>query len=300
MKKAAVILAVLALILVMNLLGRRMNPDKDFYNEKGRVNNDPYIVYEIARQDSSARVILLGIVHSGRKEQYPLDLKLMNLFNESDYLVTERDLSRSFAGGEATDSFEKHTDAAGIKRVMDLAEAYGMDYAMLKDKDILAILNLFQTQAMVDTGFDYRYGLDIYFTQQAVKLKKPILEAEGVVYELDILKQVTQEQACTDTVIDLIPDTPLALRDEIVAAVDAMKSGDSEKFSQIIDMGQENESRFRELYWDARNAKMQETIEGYFDTDKAYFIAIGAGHVLGERGILASLKAKGFQVEQQE
>ncbi len=300
MKKAAVILAVIMLILAMNLLGRRMNPEKDFYNEKGSANNDPYIVYEITRQDSSARIFLLGIVHSGRKEQYPLDLKLMNLFNQSDYLVTERDLSRSFAGGEATDSFENLTDAVGIKRVTDLAEAYGMEYATLKDKDILAILNLFQTQAMAGTGYDYRYGLDIYFTQQAVELKKPILEAEGAEYELDILKQVTREQACTDTVINLIPDSPQALRDEIESAVDAMKSGDSEKFSHIIDMGQKNESRFRELYWDARNAKMQETIEGYFDTDKTYFIAIGAGHVLGERGILESLKEKGFQVEQRE
>ncbi len=47
---------------------------------------------------------------------------------------------------------------------------------------------------------------------------------------------------------------------------------------------------------DARNAKWQAQIEGYATTTGA-FVAVGLGHLLGDRGLLATFRAAGYTVE---
>jgi uncharacterized protein YbaP (TraB family) len=43
---------------------------------------------------------------------------------------------------------------------------------------------------------------------------------------------------------------------------------------------------------------MTAKIEQFLTTRKTYFVAIGAGHLIGERGILNQLRAKQLKIEQ--
>jgi len=43
---------------------------------------------------------------------------------------------------------------------------------------------------------------------------------------------------------------------------------------------------------------MAKQIEGFLQTSKTYFVAVGAGHLIGEQGILSQLRQKHFQVDQ--
>ncbi len=47
-----------------------------------------------------------------------------------------------------------------------------------------------------------------------------------------------------------------------------------------------------------RNYAMTEKIEGFLKTDKNYFVVVGAGHVIGEEGIVALLRKKAYRVSQ--
>jgi uncharacterized protein YbaP (TraB family) len=49
---------------------------------------------------------------------------------------------------------------------------------------------------------------------------------------------------------------------------------------------------------DDRNTAMTAKIEGFLQTPKSYFVAIGAGHLVGDKGILSQLRRKNFRVEQ--
>jgi uncharacterized protein YbaP (TraB family) len=44
---------------------------------------------------------------------------------------------------------------------------------------------------------------------------------------------------------------------------------------------------------------MTAKIEQLLATPKTYFIAVGAGHLIGDRGIVSQLRAKPLAVEQQ-
>ena len=43
---------------------------------------------------------------------------------------------------------------------------------------------------------------------------------------------------------------------------------------------------------------MVEKIEGYLEEDETYFVIIGAGHLVGKKGIIEILEDKGYTVKQ--
>ena len=47
-----------------------------------------------------------------------------------------------------------------------------------------------------------------------------------------------------------------------------------------------------------RNDAMTQKIEKFLETGKTYFVAVGAGHLVGERGIVQQLRRKNYTVEQ--
>ena len=49
---------------------------------------------------------------------------------------------------------------------------------------------------------------------------------------------------------------------------------------------------------DDRNTAMTAKIEGFLQTPKSYFVAVGAAHLVGDNGILSQLQRKNFKVEQ--
>ena len=49
---------------------------------------------------------------------------------------------------------------------------------------------------------------------------------------------------------------------------------------------------------DERNTAMTAKIERFLQTPKTYFVAVGAGHLVGDQGILSQLRRKNFRVEQ--
>jgi uncharacterized protein len=50
--------------------------------------------------------------------------------------------------------------------------------------------------------------------------------------------------------------------------------------------------------FDQRNDTMTQKIDEFLKTPKTIFVAVGAGHLTGERGILAQLRAKNYEIEQ--
>ena len=49
---------------------------------------------------------------------------------------------------------------------------------------------------------------------------------------------------------------------------------------------------------DDRNKGMASKIEGYLKTKETYFVVVGAGHLVGDKGIIKMLKERGYSVEQ--
>ena len=55
---------------------------------------------------------------------------------------------------------------------------------------------------------------------------------------------------------------------------------------------------FKKLFTD-RNLTMADKIARFLETESSYFVLVGAGHLIGDDGIVALLKEKEFSVERQ-
>ena len=86
----------------------------------------------------------------------------------------------------------------------------------------------------------------------------------------------------------------IRLRKTVACEVDKMRTlyenGDAATLEPMLVVRDQN------TIIDARNAKWQATLEGYAKTDGA-FVAVGLGHLLGSRGLVAVLGAAGYRVE---
>ena len=102
---------------------------------------------------------------------------------------------------------------------------------------------------------------------------------------------------------DLLMEQTLRQLDEIdlgiQAIYEAWKAGDTARLNRLLledDLA--TEPRFQALYeamFDRRNYAMTDQIGAYLHGSESYFVVVGAGHLVGPKGIIALLEQRGFQ-----
>jgi uncharacterized protein YbaP (TraB family) len=81
----------------------------------------------------------------------------------------------------------------------------------------------------------------------------------------------------------------------------AWQSGDAAAMQELIASSVHDYPQLKPLMtklFDDRNTAMTAKIERFLQTSKSYFVAVGAGHLVGDEGILSQLRQKNFTVEQ--
>ena len=118
------------------------------------------------------------------------------------------------------------------------------------------------------------------------------------------------EEAATDSE-EAAADSEEAAADSEEAAADmelfiymlkCWKEGNAEELAKMVktdDAGSEELKEFNEKLWISRDNNMAEKVRGYLaDPEKrTYFVVVGAGHMVGESGIVAQLEDE-FEIEQ--
>jgi hypothetical protein len=252
---------------------------------------------------------LLGSIHVAKPDIYPLAATVEDAFSASDVVAVEADpegvKSPKVIGmmlGRAMNITGK-----GLKDVLS-EDAYQRlvayaDEAKLKietlDKfDPWYVAQMITTLEMQKLGFDAANGIEIHFLHKA-RETKTIVELEGVEYQINFLDAFTPEEQSLMleyTLLDLenIGD----LVDEMMAA---WKAGDPLKLKELLYGYLHDvdglEKAYKRLFSD-RNRKMADKIEAYLHTGKSHFIIVGAGHVVGNDGLIELLRAKDVSVIQ--
>jgi len=173
----------------------------------------------------------------------------------------------------------------------------------------------------------------MFFLSKAMG-KKDILEIEGIKFQVDLFDSFSKELQCqflasalasgeaneeaaTDSE-EAATDSEEAATDSEEAAADSeeaaadmelfiymlkcWKEGNAEELAKMVktdDAGSEELKEFNEKLWISRDNNMAEKVRGYLaDPEKrTYFVVVGAGHMVGESGIVAQLEDE-FEIEQ--
>jgi uncharacterized protein YbaP (TraB family) len=87
---------------------------------------------------------------------------------------------------------------------------------------------------------------------------------------------------------------------QVEALVRAWASGDTQAIESIVTESALQDRAIAPIFgklFDERNLKMCSRIESYLNSNGSYFVIVGAGHLVGKRGIIELIKGKGYVAE---
>ncbi len=142
-------------------------------------------------------------------------------------------------------------------------------------------------------------GLDAIYFKQATADGKPTGALESVETQIEVLTTMGDgyENALVIHSVDEM-DKMEVVFDSLVAA---WRTGDEAILFDLVieDAKEEFPVLFKDLFVD-RNNNWVPAIEQYLTTPETEFILVGVGHLVGEEGVIAQLKERGYAVEKFE
>lgn len=255
-------------------------------------------------------VYILGSLHFMKKEAYPLARKIEDAFDASDVVVVEaniNDIARvdvqklidtAFYTGD--DTLENHVSAETYSLVKKQYEKLGIPLWLVSRQKPWFLALTITSFELAKLGFDPNYGIEMHFTSKALP-KKRIEELESFEYQINLLSGFSdreQEMFLLETLKDVQAYEAEAEADVLLRA---WQTGDMKRLESIMMKNGSDEGSLSQVYEKLmyqRNRNMTSKIEGYLKKRETSFVIVGAGHLVGDRGIIESLKSKGYTIEQ--
>lgn len=249
-------------------------------------------------------IFLLGSVHAAKKSFYPLDKRIEDAFSSTAALAVEADAVGNQLEIQAltlreglypgNDTLDKNI----TQRTKDKLKQQGIDLAPLnKFKPWFAAITI-QMQRTQRMGLDPNLGIDVHFLKKARAEKKEVRELESAEFQLKLMAELSEGKE------DLFLYHTLLGLDGMEAKYNAIfdywAQGDATRLESLI-MAELDSPDFKSLgdkLFFERNVKMAEKVEGYLKEKKPVFVIVGAGHLVGDKGMVKLLQAKGYTLEQ--
>ena len=247
---------------------------------------------------------LLGTIHFGSADEQGIDYGILETALASvATFVNEADLDEAW--NAAYDDYRWLPPAQPLsalvgKRNYSIARSLlpgvrGQDLIRMKPWSVLALL-----EARGESGGDTT--MDARLQRIAAASGKRVVHLETLEQQLQALDCVPAKEHAL--VLDERLRAPWILRDESAAAMRYYRSRNLEAWLSDIDKmdglspdGKAIEQRSRHCLLEDRNARWIGQLETLFQ-DGASFVAVGAIHLVGPQGLLASLHRDGYRIEE--
>ena len=256
------------------------------------------------------KVYLFGTVHAGMPSWYPLQHEIEHAFDVSPVLMVEADITNADAIEKSARAMtytppanlKTHVPAQDYVRFKRLLERYQIpEDAVINMKPFMAS-SLLVFGEWSRLGYSPAMGVDGYFLVKAAQKKKTIVELEGVDAQLALMDSLDNEET-----LQLFRGTLDALESglsaqQIKGLVDAWQAGDPDALLKVARQYNDKvpgAAQFEEKFiWSRHPAMVAKIVDVLEHSHDRHFIAVGALHLAGPRGLVELLKKKGYVVKQ--
>jgi uncharacterized protein YbaP (TraB family) len=249
------------------------------------------VFYKIEYQQQQA--YLLGSLHIGRDDFYPLPHVIEQAFSQSDALVVEVDINQADTLGLLSQFGGLNSDIA--HKVNQQRHDYCLSHTALCQG--LAPYAPWLQSAQIsmsrygELGYNVELGVDAYF--MANKADKVLLELESMQFQFELISSFSAE-----TQLQMLDDAMNASDAEMLELVSAWRQGNAQELANIMQtQAGEADELLEKLLWQRNHtmaAKMIELLES--KQHKQLFIVVGAGHIVGQQSIPSLLMQQGVKV----
>ena len=252
-------------------------------------------------------IYLLGSIHALKEENYPLKRSIEEAFNEAGIIVFEVNLDSAVTPkavqmifNKAIYSGEKTLKSELSEETYKLAEKISLELGLN-----IAQMNKFKPWFFTVTllgmkikkmGFDPKYGVDRYFFDKAKLMGKEIIGLESIEYQVNLFADIVEDDQ-EELVLQTLKEMDI-FEEELQNIITAWMNGDiSELNKQILQSFREYPKIYKKLILQ-RNMNWIHYLDALLHQEKNVFIVVGAGHLLGEEGLIQLLIDKGYLVKQ--
>ncbi len=262
--------------------------------------------------ESGATLFLLGTIHVFKPEYYPLPAEMEKAFSKSKALIVEVNTTKSSpdqvksllsqrGSYQAPDNLAKHVSPETINALGNYCQKTGLPLPVfLSMKPWLASIQVMQLEIQ-KLGYNSKYGIDLHFMNEANKISKKIIGLETEEFQLSMFADLPQD--LQKMMLDLTFIDMHLIKEDAGKMMDCWFAGDAKGLDQVMNRDVIEHPEFmpvteRVLY--QRNITMAEKLEPYLKgaPDDVYLVAVGSGHLVGDRSIIELLKKKGYKAEQ--
>ncbi len=300
----------------------------DFFDGLPDEPSDIDPLFWVAEGKNGGKVYLLGSIHCAEKETYRLPDLLMDAYLESDALAVECDIlayEKDFMAQLQMSQDMMYTDGSGIEDHIDpelydaIVEFYednpsqqlqslGYTIDMMKMFKPAMWMSVLEMIVLEKTGLDSQKGIDYHFLNIAHAQKKEVIEIESVEFQNDMLfgfSDELMEMQLWSYVSYPVDEQAESLR----AMFDGWCEGDPEVLvtaepdytgysAEEIEQTQELLEEYYTAMLIDRNLGMVDAAEEMLENGDNVFYVVGAAHMIGNDGIIAGLKDRGWTVKQ--
>jgi uncharacterized protein YbaP (TraB family) len=265
------------------------------------------LLWQVKSKDNT--VYLYGTIHVGKPSFYPLADAVENAFRQSARLAVEADITDQ-AGIAAVlplmsytppDSLDTKVPKPILQRLKTQLARYGIPYDSLKQTKPFMVGGLLSIAEFTRLNYDHRFGVDGYFIERAVLGGKAVLELESVDQQMRMLSSLSdaEQEAFLANTLTALESGKAA--DQVTGMFNAWRIGDPALLEEVVKRANEGMPMTevldeKMLY--GRNPAMLSKIEIFLAGNQVHFIAIGALHLIGKRGLVEMLKSRGYEVTQ--
>lgn len=255
------------------------------------------------------KIYLLGSLHFGIDSMYPLPPVITDALASSDALVVEAnvaaippvELAAKIARSGLYQDGTRLKDVLGTsnwRALSNLSRTAGVSEDELdRQKPWLASMTLVSS-ALQQLGYSPDLGVDLKLMND-VPSRIPIVELESADFQFDLFNRMSEQDQ-----VAMLLQTMNQIRDaerNFSDLLGAWMRGDAENLERLIAEGFDTTLQGRSLYnlmIRDRNAAMVASISRLRRHYDVLFVVVGAGHMVGEDGIVARMKALGYKIEQ--
>lgn len=271
--------------------------------------NDKAFAWQVT--SGRVTVYLVGSIHFADKSFYPLRREIESAFSRSNNLVVELDINNIDADDYNRLMLQKgfYKDGTTIKDVISdttwlklqqRLNQLNINYETVQHyRPGVLVLTLASIQA-TQLGFDPQLGIDAHFLQQAMRQEKNVIALETLEQQFNLFLMIPDG--------DLVLQESLYSLDESESVMTEMvrfwKQGDEAGMNRLLFEDAVNDyPAFAEVYETLlyqRNREMALKIDAMLKQQApgktSYFVVVGSGHLIGDKGIVDALREKGYIV----
>lgn len=261
---------------------------------------------------------LMGTIHVGRQNYYPLPDYVNKAFEESEALAVEVDITK-FSKNYLAQMYAlkqlTYNDGSTIKDHIP-EETYNKAVAILKENGMYSEAlegykpvmwsNFIDNASISKLGADSSLGVDVHFINRAKETKKPVLQIESSGSQYSMMGDFSeglQLMILQGSVNSY--GKPEKTKADLEEMMDLWYEGDEAEFSAYLkkDNNYDNETvkklmaEYNKAMFTDRNRKMTDYAVRKLKKGDKVFICVGAAHVIGDDGMVKRLRDLGYKVE---